>query len=244
MIDQFPQAEFAMSSAIQKTIRYGFLLGTGLVLALTAVAQSARADVVLFQTATVDPNALTFDNTIVLQGDGTTAGNGVTGGSLFIGADFSVTAPTQITSIGASFGDTALTSGTGSIFGAIVSVDPVTGLPTQPVESLASITLGDVVFTPSADGDATAALSLTLQPGTYGLVFGSGLFGATGVADLLAGNDTVGTPSIFENDFAAFSQDPSDTDVRLFVNAVPEPASLAILSSAGALIAGFRRRRA
>ncbi len=75
-------------------------------------------------------------------------------------------------------------------------------------------------------------------------MFGSGLFGATGVADLLAGNDTVGNPSIFENDFAAFAQDPFDTDVRLFATAAPEPASLAILSTAGVLLVGFRRRRA
>jgi hypothetical protein len=219
-------------------------LFTGALLGLAALAQPAQADVLLFQTATADPNALAFDNTIVIQGDGTTAGNGVTGGSLFLGADFILAAETQIASIGASFADTALTSPTGSIFGAIVEVDPATGLPTQPVESLASITLGAAVFTPSTDGDTTAPLSLTLQPGTYGLVFGSGLFGATGLADLLSGNDTVGTPAIFENDFAPFTPDPSDTDVRLLVNAVPEPASIAVLFSAGALLAGMRRRRA
>jgi hypothetical protein len=206
-------------------------LFTGALLGLAALAQPAQADVLLFQTATADPNALAFDNTIVIQGDGTTAGNGVTGGSLFLGADFILAAETQIASIGASFADTALTSPTGSIFGAIVEVDPATGLPTQPVESLASITLGAAVFTPSTDG-------------TYGLVFGSGLFGATGLADLLSGNDTVGTPAIFENDFAPFTPDPSDTDVRLLVNAVPEPASIAVLFSAGALLAGMRRRRA
>src|ERR1700722_19022365 len=181
-----------MLSSLQKTIRNGLPLA----LVLATIALPARADVVLFQTANPDPNALAFDNTIVLQGDGTTAGNGVTGGSLFVGASFTVTAPTTLTSIGASFGDTALTAGSGSIFGAIVSVDPITGLPTQPVENLTSVALADAVFTPTADGDTTAALSVTLAPGTYGLVFGSGLFGATGVADLLSGNDTVGTPAI------------------------------------------------
>ena len=218
-------------------------LFTGAFLGIASLALPAQADVLLFQTATLDPTALVNDNTIVLQGNGTTAGDGVFGGSLFLGADFTVAAPTTITGIGASFADTGLTLGTGAIFGAIVQVDPITGLPTQPVENLTSITLGHAVFSRTTDDDATASLSVVLPAGTYGLVFGSGLFGAAGVADLLHGNDTVGTPSIFENDFAPFTQDPSDTDVRLFVTAAPEPASLAILFSAGAVLTAVRRRR-
>lgn len=225
-----------MSSFLPKALCAGMILG------FTALVQPALADAYLFQTATLDPNAVALDNTIVLQGDGTTAGNGVAGGSLFIGADFTVMSPAQVSEIGASFADTALTSGSGAIFGAIVEVDPTTGLPIQPVESLASITLGEAVFTPTADGDTTATLSqaVNLLPGTYGLVFGSGLFGATGVADLLHNDDTVGSPSIFENDFAPFSQDLSDTDVRLF--AVPEPASLTVLFGVALVLLGFRRR--
>ena len=219
----------------------GKFLGTGLLLGLTALTQTAQAGVI-FQTATQDPTALSIDNTLTLQGDGTTAGNGVTGGSFMIGADFTLTAATQIASIGAMFADTALTMGSGSIFGAIVAVDPVTGLPTKSVENLASITLGKAVFTPTVDGDTTAALNLLLGPGTYGLVFGSGLFGATGIADILSGNDPVGSPPMIVNDFAPFAPDPFDTDVRLFVNAVPEPSSGVLFLSAGLMLALMRRR--
>lgn len=218
-------------------------LPAAVILALATLANPARADVLLYQTANVDPNALINDNTLVLQGDGTTAGNGFSGGSVFIGADFTVTAPTTISSIGASFGDTAVTAGSGAIFGAIVSVDPTTGLPTQPIETLSTITLADAVFTPATDGDTSVSLDVTLQPGTYGLVFGSGLFGATGVADLLHGEDTVGSPSIFENFYAPFAVDPNDTDVRLFLTAVPEPASIAMLAGGVLTLAGMRRRR-
>ena len=218
-------------------------LRVGTALAALALAHPASADVLL-QTATLDPGAIAAANSLVLQGDGTTAGDGFSGGSHFIGADFTVAGPTQLTDIGASFVNTAQQAATGPIFGAIVEVDPVTGLPTQDVENLASITLAEAVFTPDADGDTTVPLSASLQPGTYGLVFGSGLFGATGVADLLSGNDIVGSPSIFENDFAPFAQDPSDIDVRLFADGtVPEPGSLPLLLSASLLLASLARRR-
>jgi hypothetical protein len=213
------------------------------VLGALALAVPAQASVV-FQTATAGPGALAADNTLVVQGDGTTQGNGFAGGSFFIGADFTVGAATRVTGIGAAFANTADTSGSGAIFGAIVQVDPMTGLPLQPVEGLASVTLGDVLFTPTADGDTTAALSVVLGPGTYGVVFGSGLFGANGVADLLLGNDPVGTASVFENDFAPFAADPADIDARLFVDGVvaAEPASFALLG-VGLVLTGVAAQR-
>jgi len=224
------------------------LVVSSLLLGLTVLAQAAQADTLLFQTATLDPDALIAGNSLVLQGDGTTAGDGVFGGSLMVGANFSVSVATHITSIGAAFANAAQTSGSGSIFGAIVAVDPITGLPTQPVESMASITFGSVVFTPNVDGDTTAALDLILQPGTYGLVFGSGLFGATGFADLLVGNTTVDSPAVFSNVFAPFAQDPFNTDVRLFVNQedvgeTPVPGAAVLFASGGLVLTLVRRRR-
>ena len=229
------------------------VLSTSALLAAVAFAQPALADGIIFQTATTDPNALANDVTFPLQGDGTT------GNSLAFGADFTLTAgSTQIGSIGAAFGDTANTSGGGSIFGMIVAVDPTTGLPTQTLESLfsgAASPLASVVFTPGQDGDTTATFAqpVTLAAGTYAVVFGSGLFGTTGVADLLAGEDTVGSPFVFEDDFGVDGNfnpltgsfgPASENDVRLFVDAVPEPASFTIIGAGLLLLTGLVRRRA
>jgi hypothetical protein len=190
------------------------------------------------------------DVTFTLQGDGTTPD------SLFFGVDFTVTGSTGITSIGAAFAHTAITSTDGNgneeVFGAIVPVNLSTGFPSQSIETLASTALGAVAFTPMADGDTTVPLTLQLAPGTYGVVFGSGLFGATGDADLLASEDIAGSPLVFGDEFgtdgngnalvSGSSFGPaSESDVRLFVNA-REPASVTLLG-AGFALAGLVRRR-
>jgi hypothetical protein len=169
-----------------------------------------------------------------------------------------VTGSTGITSIGAAFANTAITSTDGNgneeVFGAIVPVNPSTGFPSQSIETLASTALGAVAFTPMADGDTTVPLTLQLAPGTYGVVFGSGLFGATGHADLLASEDIAGSPLVFEDEFGVDGNGntlngalndsfgpASESDVRLFVNA-REPASVTLLG-AGFALAGLVRRR-
>jgi hypothetical protein len=152
-----------------------------------------------------------------------------------MGAAFTLTQATQITAIGAQFGGFP----SGSIFGAIVNVDPNTLLPTFSSSALASNALAHTVFsvTQATAIDLSTPLSLTLGPGTYGLVFGSGLFGATGWAGLGWQNDPVASSdpsqlirSFFSDEWASFG----DNGVRVFVEgnvvaAVPEPSTWAMM---------------
>jgi hypothetical protein len=169
-----------------------------------------------------------------------------------IGAAFTLNAATNITGIGAQFGGYP----SGTIFGAIVPLTPG-GFPAGSSQDLAAIALGHVVFSVPAGtngnpalADLIAPLSLTLQAGTYGVVFGSGQFGADGNGGLGYLNDPVGSPNLFRSfvpdDWEAFD----DTGVRIVVEgnavaAVPEPSTWAmmILGFAGVGVMTYRRRR-
>lgn len=165
----------------------------------------------------------------------------------YLGASFSVTQQTTITSIGAQFGAYSY----GTIFGAIVPLASLTSLPAGSPTDLASIALGHTILSmPSQIQDVSGSLSLTLAPGTYGIVFGSGLFGATGTAGIGQSNDDVGSADFFQY-LAAASSDWSAADgegVRLFVDgtvsAVPEPATWAmmLIGFSGVGFLGYRRR--
>lgn len=166
-----------------------------------------------------------------------------------IGAAFTITQQTQITGIGAQFG--AYNGGT--IFGAIVPLASLNSRPAGGLSQLGSIALADTVFTvPSGTTalDYTVPVSVSLNPGTYAVVFGSGLFGAEGYADLGDYNNPEGSPNLFRaffsNDFQAFD----DNGVRLTVagsavSPVPLPAALPLLAGAlggAGFVARLRKR--
>jgi hypothetical protein len=159
-----------------------------------------------------------------------------------IGAVFNLSQTTNITGIGAQFGGFP----SGTIFGAIVSLaDPTSIDPSN----LAASALAHVVFSvPVTQAiDLLEPLSAKLQAGTYGVIFGSGQFGASGWAGLGDGNDTIGSPVMFQTLYDNTWQPQSADGIRIFVEgtaaAVPEPASWAMMIGGLGIVGGAMRRR-
>lgn len=91
----------------------------------------------------------------------------------FSGIGFRVERPTQVSQVGAYM------SGSGTVFAAIVRTDNIFAAPT-PYDLSGDNVLGTTLLPLSSfDGaDVVADIDVTLEPGTYALVFGSGKFGA------------------------------------------------------------------
>jgi len=108
-----------------------------------------------------------------------TIGPGAGGGAgifntQFIGSRFSITETVEVTSIGGHMG------GGGTLFGAIVELPGGAGLPAGSPFTGGEV-LASTVFTfVFPNQDVSVPLSVILPPGDYALVFGTGLFGASG----------------------------------------------------------------
>ncbi|MGI4878086.1 MAG: PEPxxWA-CTERM sorting domain-containing protein [Janthinobacterium lividum] len=162
----------------------------------------------------------------------------------FMGATFTLGRTTSITGIGGEFGGYP----GGSIFGAIVPLSARGAFPAGASTALAGISLGHVVFAVTGGTqDLVVPLALTLGAGTYGVIFGSGQFGATGYAGLGYGNTPSHTPTMFRSLFSDGWASFDDAGVRITVEgataAVPEPAAWALMLTGFGLTGAALRRR-
>jgi hypothetical protein len=172
--------------------------------------------------------------------------NGETGDYFFdntsqnlFAATFTLTQTSKVTGVGGVF--TTFGDG-GSIFASIIAAPAQQSLVNT--STLAGLSLAHTVFNAPTDGsDVTTPLSVILGPGTYELVFGSGLFGATGASGLASG--MLGQATLAQSIDGGLSWDQLNDSVRVTVtgNVVPLPATLPLLFSGLMAGAGFLRRR-
>jgi hypothetical protein len=158
----------------------------------------------------------------------------------FLGTRFHITEKVQVTSIGGHL------QGPGPLFGAIISLSSATDLPKGSPLNSSEILASTVFNVPIPDCDFRTPLSVLLEPGYYGLIFGSDLFGATnGYGDMPFGGKITapevsyfiwGTP-LFSSD-GSWSQLPSSVALRFVVEGtvVPEPAMLLLFGLGGLFI--------
>lgn len=205
---------------------------------------------ILFATVT-NANANIFYQSATGPFDRTSCCGSSVGNTQFIGAAFSVGQTTEVAAIGGHFNN--FDFGGGTIFGAIVNLGS-NGLPTGSLTQLDSV-LAYSVFTPSSGVDSQVSINASLLPGTYGLIFGSGLFGTNGstTLTLLRPYEAVTSDgeimSINNSSFPNWSyMNDEPNRYRMFLSgsvvpAVPEPETYLMLITGLAFVGLIKRRR-
>ena len=197
-------------------------------LAVGAVATPADAKTI-FETATFT---------------GVDTGEYIVSDTRYFGVAFTLDKTTEITGIGGQFGGFP----DGTIFGAIVSLPSATSFPDFTPSTIEANSLAHVVFAaPSDTTDLTEKVDVSLSAGTYGVVFGSGAFGAEGWGGLGDGNNSVGSPNFFTYfQFDGDSWEAASLDgARITVSGVPEASTwaLMLIGFGGLGFAGARASR-
>jgi hypothetical protein len=157
-------------------------------------------------------------------------------GVVFNGVRFELTDPVVTTQVGGHFVGSPGTTDT--FFGAIVELDDENDFPDSGDLSTPDVLGSAILAFPAPSTEVFGNLALSLEPGWYALVFGSGVFGAVGDGAMLLNNPDIGDPTYigFQPGHGWFNlADLSDTfrfiDYRFIVQGqvVPEPSAFILV---------------
>jgi len=152
---------------------------------LLALAPTLAIAAIIFESGTLGPTGIPWSD----FEDQTELGVNVNS-EVFQGVRFELPAPAHISRIGGHF----VAPHSGTFFGAIVALDAGNDFPDSEDLSTPDV-LGAALLTfPVSSAEVFGDLALLLEPGWYALVFGSGLFDATGVGGVPVNNTDIGTP--------------------------------------------------
>lgn len=212
----------------------------------TLIGASCTFADVLFESGTLGPTGIPYGG----LGGGTAPGSSGVTPDVFSGVRFELSALAQTTRVGGHFvADPRIA--TTSFFGAIIRLDDGTDFPDSGDLSTADVVGATVLAFPHPSAEVFSDLEVTLDPGWYALVFGSGLFGASGIGAAVLNNPDVGNPSYIAFQPCCASEwgnlSPVFRNSRLVVegNVIPEPPAVAIwlIAMPLALVICSRHRR-
>jgi hypothetical protein len=189
-----------------------FLFRTGMQSTFSPLAAPpTTGDYVYFESAPLDAVAGT-NSTVVSS-------------SFFTGINFEVDRPTRISQIGARF-----STGSQQVFGALFRatgfIDPPDSTDLSTSDILAT-TLIDIPARPfgAPPVDAFGDIDIVLEPGYYGVVFGSGLFGATGNSGLASLDSEYGSQTHYAVRTSDGSRFTQASNVRIVVEGESLPGT-------------------
>ena len=158
--------------------------------------------------------------------------------SSFWGTRFTITDPTELSTV-----SSWLTSGNGSIFAAIVALPNPDANPAAPSGgTFANLVASTLINVGSGADEYTGIFDgVTLQPGSYALILGSGMLGATGSAGILGVSDQIVSPGSLVWLGSSWGNLSSlSFRMALTGSIVPEPATLGLMVAGLGLL---RRRK-
>ncbi|MEX2317799.1 MAG: hypothetical protein WD669_11645 [Pirellulales bacterium] len=209
-----------------------------------ALARSSFAAIV-FQSGTLGPTDVTKAELLNQTVLGTNVNPDV-----FVGVRFELTHAAMTSRIGGHF---AGGFGSDVFFGAITKLSDISDFPDSDDLSSSDVIGQALLSFPHPSQEVLTDFSVMLEPGWYALVFGSGLFGASGTGGAVRNGLDIGTPSYigWQTGGTGWFNLSDLSEFHLFNNHhfvieghfTPEPATISLLVAAFLTIASMRERR-